>query len=91
MKTVEVINELKRRFPGEPEYYQAVQEVLESIEDVYNEHPEFEAANLVERLCIPERMFTFRVTWTDDKVYKATFCRIWCYRKEKRAWSRFQS
>ena len=66
MKTVEVINELKRRFPGEPEYYQAVQEVLESIEDVYNEHPEFEAANLVERLCIPERMFTFRVTWTDD-------------------------
>ena len=66
MKTVEVINELKRRFPGEPEYYQAVQEVLESIEDVYNEHPVFEVANLVERLCIPERMFTFRVTWTDD-------------------------
>jgi len=42
MKTVEVINDLKRRFPNEPEYLQAVQEVLESIEDVYNEHPEFE-------------------------------------------------
>lgn len=67
MKTSEVIEDLKRRFPGEPEYYQAVQEVLESIEDVYNEHPEFENSNLVERLCIPERIFTFRVTWTDDK------------------------
>ena len=54
MKTSEVIADLKRRFPGEPEYYQAVQEVLESIEDVYNEHPEFENSNLVERLCIPE-------------------------------------
>ena len=67
MKTSEVIEDLKRRFPGEPEYYQAVHEVLTSIEDVYNEHPEFDDCNLIERLCIPDRIYTFRVTWVDDK------------------------
>lgn len=67
MKTAEMLSNLKQRFPNEPEYHQAVHEVLESIEEVYNEHPEFEKANLIERLCIPERIFTFRVTWVDDK------------------------
>jgi len=67
MKTQDVLNDLKRRFPNEPEYHQAVHEVLESIEDVYNKHPEFEKANLIERLCIPDRIFSFRVTWADDK------------------------
>ena len=67
MKAEQVIDDLKRRFPNEPEYYQAVTEVLNSIEDVYNEHPEFEASNLIERLCIPDRICTFRVTWVDDK------------------------
>ncbi|MDK2969239.1 MAG: glutamate dehydrogenase [Bacteroidota bacterium] len=66
MKTSEVVSQLKRRFPNEPEYYQAVQEVLESIEDVYNEHPEFEKANLIERLVIPDKIHSFRVTWIDD-------------------------
>ena len=54
------------RFPNEPEYHQAVEEVLSSIEDVYNEHPEFERMNLIERLCIPDRIFAFRVSWVDD-------------------------
>ncbi|MGN1264323.1 MAG: NADP-specific glutamate dehydrogenase, partial [Muribaculaceae bacterium] len=54
-------------FPNEPEYYQAVEEVLATIEDVYNEHPEFEQENLIERLCIPDRIYQFRVTWMDDK------------------------
>ncbi|MDL2255348.1 NADP-specific glutamate dehydrogenase [Parabacteroides sp. OttesenSCG-928-G06] len=67
MKANEVLEELKRRFPNEPEYHQAVSEVLTSIEEEYNKHPEFENANLIERLCIPDRIFTFRVTWTDDK------------------------
>ncbi|MDR1437061.1 MAG: NADP-specific glutamate dehydrogenase [Candidatus Symbiothrix sp.] len=67
MKVQETLNELKRRFPNEPEYLQAVTEVLESIEEVYNGHPEFEKANLIERLCIPDRIFSFRVTWVDDK------------------------
>lgn len=67
MKAKEVLENLKRRFPNEPEYHQAVQEVLESIEETYNEHPEFEKYNLIERLCIPDRIFSFRVTWIDDK------------------------
>lgn len=67
MKTEQTLSELKRRFPNEPEYHQAVHEVLESIEEVYNQHPEFEKVNLIERLCIPERIFSFRVTWVDDK------------------------
>ena len=66
MKAVEVIDDLKRRFPNEPEYIQAVDEVLSTIEDVYNEHPEFERYNLIERLCIPDRIFSFRVSWIDD-------------------------
>ncbi|MGL6178184.1 MAG: NADP-specific glutamate dehydrogenase [Tannerellaceae bacterium] len=67
MKATEVLDQLKRRFPNEPEYHQAVQEVLESIEGIYNEHPEFDKVNLIDRLCIPDRIFTFRVTWMDDK------------------------
>jgi glutamate dehydrogenase (NADP+) len=67
MKVQEILDDLRRRFPNEPEYLQAVAEVLESIEVVYNQYPEFEKANLVERLCIPDRIFSFRVTWVDDK------------------------
>jgi len=67
MKAVEAIDDLKRRFPNEPEYIQAVDEVLTTIEDVYNENPEFERYNLIERLCIPDRIFSFRVSWVDDK------------------------
>lgn len=67
MEVKQVLEDLKRRFPNEFEYHQAVEEVLESIEEVYNNHPEFEKANLIERLCIPDRIFSFRVTWVDDK------------------------
>ncbi len=66
MKTSEVIADLKRRFPNEPEYLQAVEEVLSSIEDVYNQNPQFDRYNLIERLCIPDRIFAFRVSWVDD-------------------------
>ena len=67
MKATEVLDKLKQRFPNEPEYHQAVAEVLATIEDVYNEHPEFDKENLIERLCIPDRIYSFRVTWMDDK------------------------
>ena len=67
MKVEQVLDNLKRRFPNEPEYLQAVEEVLHSIEEEYNAHPEFEKQNLIERLCIPERIFSFRITWVDDK------------------------
>ena len=66
MKATEVMDDLRRRFPNEPEYLQAVEEVISTIEDVYNEHPEFDAYNLIERLCIPDRIFSFRVSWIDD-------------------------
>jgi glutamate dehydrogenase (NADP+) len=67
MKSSEVLGLLKRRFPNEPEYHQAVEEVVESIEGVYNEHPEFDKANLIERLAIPDKIHSFRVTWVDDR------------------------
>ena len=67
MKYEEIISLVKRRFPNEPEYLQAVEEVIGSIEEVYNQHPEFEKANLIERLIIPDKVHTFRVTWVDDK------------------------
>ena len=67
MDAKKVLEDLKRRFPNEPEYHQAVEEVLGTIEEEYNKHPEFDKVNLVERLCIPDRIYTFRVTWMDDK------------------------
>ena len=62
-----VVEDLKQRFPNEPEYIQAVSQVLPTIEEEYNKHPEFEKANLIERLCIPDRVCEFRITWVDDK------------------------
>ena len=67
MNAAKVLEDLKRRFPDEPEYHQAVEEVLSTIEEEYNKHPEFDKANLIERLCIPDRVYQFRVTWVDDK------------------------
>lgn len=67
MNATQVVEDLKRRFPNEPEYIQAVSQVLPTIEEEYNKHPEFEKYNLVERLCIPDRIIQFRVTWTDDQ------------------------
>lgn len=67
MNALETVERLKQRFPNEPEYIQAVSQVLGTIEEEYNRHPEFEQANLIERLCIPDRIISFRVTWVDDK------------------------
>ena len=67
MDAKKVLEDLKRRFPNEPEYHQAVEEVLGTIEEEYNKHPEFDKVNLIERLCIPDRVYQFRVTWMDDK------------------------
>lgn len=62
MKVEQFFDNLKRRFPNEPEYHQAVEEVLLSIEETYNVHPKFEKQNIIERICIPDRIFSFRVT-----------------------------
>ena len=67
MNIQSIMAQLEAKHPGEKEYLQAVHEVLLSIEDVYNRHPEFEKAKLIERLVEPERIITFRVPWVDDK------------------------
>ncbi|MST83891.1 NADP-specific glutamate dehydrogenase [Hallella mizrahii] len=67
MKATEVVARLEQRFPNQPEYIQAVSQVLGTIEEEYNKHPEFDRANLIERLCIPDRIIQFRVNWVDDK------------------------
>ena len=67
MKTELILSALEAKHPGEKEYLQAVKEVLLSIEGVYNQHPEFEKNRIIERLVEPDRIFTFRVPWVDDK------------------------
>lgn len=67
MEVKKIMAALEAKHPGEKEYLQAVHEVLESIEEVYNQHPEFEKAKIVERIVEPDRIFTFRVTWIDDQ------------------------
>jgi len=66
MKANDIMTKLEAKHPGEAEYLQAVREVLTSIEEVYNQHPEFEKAGIVERIVEPDRIFTFRVPWVDD-------------------------
>ena len=67
MEVEKIMQSLEQKHPGESEYLQAVREVLESIKDVYNQHPEFEKAKIIERIVEPERIITFRVPWVDDK------------------------
>ncbi len=67
MKTESILQALEAKHPGEHEYLQAVKEVLHSIEDIYNQHPEFEKAGIIDRLVEPDRIFTFKVAWVDDK------------------------
>ena len=57
---------LEKRNANEPEFLQAVREVLESIQPVVEKHPEYEKAGLIERMVEPERIITFRVPWVDD-------------------------
>ena len=67
MNVNEILSNLEAKHPGEKEYLQAVREVLLSVQDVYNQHPEFEKAKIIERMVEPDRIFTFRVSWVDDK------------------------
>ena len=62
-----ILDDLRVKHPGENEYLQAVEEVLLSVVDVYNQHPEFERNRIIERMVEPDRIVTFRVTWLDDK------------------------
>ena len=62
-----IMNDLIKKTAGEVEYHQAVREVLESIEEVYNENPQFESAQIIQRLIEPDRIFIFKVPWDDDQ------------------------
>lgn len=67
MNIEKIMQGLEAKHPGEMEYLQAVREVLSTITEVYDEHPEFEKAKIAERLVEPDRIFTFKVPWVDDK------------------------
>ena len=67
MEVEKIMQALEQKHPGESEYLQAVREVLISVKDVYNQHPEFEKASIIERIVEPERIITFRVPWVDDQ------------------------
>ncbi|MEQ8216505.1 MAG: Glu/Leu/Phe/Val dehydrogenase dimerization domain-containing protein, partial [Smithellaceae bacterium] len=63
----DVIAKVKQTDPDQPEFHQAVQEVMETLEPTVKKNPEFVKANIYERLVEPERAVIFRVPWVDDK------------------------
>ncbi len=67
MNLEKLMQELEAKHPGEQEYLQAVHEVLMTIEEVYNQHPEFEKMKIAEQMVEPDRVFTFKVPWVDDQ------------------------
>ena len=67
MNVEKIMNDLEKKNPGEVEYLQAVHEVLESIEDIVNENPQFGTAGIIERIVEPDRVLTFKVPWVTDK------------------------
>ena len=62
-----VIEDVRRRSHAEPEFVQTVEEVLRSISPLVDAHPEYEKVDLLGRMVEPERQYTFRVTWQDDR------------------------
>lgn len=67
MKVKTILAELEKKHPGEVEYHQAVKEVLESIEEVYNDNPRFAKGGILQRIIEPDRILTFKVPWMDDQ------------------------
>ena len=65
-RLIPVFDEVVRRNPAEPEFHQAVREVLESLKPVVGKHPQYAEAEIIRRLCEPERQIIFRVPWVDD-------------------------
>ena len=66
---------VKKRNPGEPEFHQAVSEVLESLRPVIQKHPEYQEVSLLERLVAPERVIMFRVPWMEDNGFLISWAR----------------
>ena len=65
--TAKVLEEALKRNPNEPEFHQTLTEILPTLQPVFDEHPEFEAAGILERVVEPERQIIFRVPWVDDQ------------------------
>ncbi len=63
----ELMENVKAKNPAEPEFHQAVQEVVESLVPVIEKHPEYRSARILERVVEPERVILFRVPWVDDQ------------------------
>ncbi len=66
-KIKEFMEALKAKTAGEAEFHQAVEEVVETVWDFYNENPKYKAAKILEKMCEPERTIMFRVPWINDK------------------------
>lgn len=66
MNVEKIMIDLEKKHPGEVEYLQAVKEVLHSIEEIYNDNPQFENASIIERMIEPDRILTFKVPWMGD-------------------------
>ncbi len=66
MNVKQIMQDLEQRNPGQVEYLQAVREVLETIEEVVNENPQFDKAGIIERLVEPDRTLIFKVPWVGD-------------------------
>lgn len=66
MKSQQILTNLKQRYPQQPEFIQAVVEILEDIETVYDNNQDYQAASLLQRLTEPDRIIQFRVNWEDD-------------------------
>ena len=64
--TLEILEQAKKKNPNEPEFHQALTEILTTLQPIVNKHPEYEDAGILERLVEPERQITFRVPWVDD-------------------------
>ncbi len=66
MLTKDLMDKVIAKNPGEKEFHQAVSEVLESLEPVLKQRPEYLKAKILDRIVEPDRQIMFRVTWTDD-------------------------
>ncbi|UII34099.1 NADP-specific glutamate dehydrogenase [Fulvivirga ulvae] len=63
----DLLNIVKERNPGEPEFHQAAEEIIDSVKPVLDKNPKYRKYKILERMLEPERMISFRVTWMDDK------------------------
>ena len=66
MDHLEILSQVRKRNPNEPEFIQAAEEVIASVLPVLSRNPEFVRLKLLERMLEPERLISFRVTWMDD-------------------------